>query len=51
MKKIKIKLPLTRTEKEDVFVGLNGVSFYFLRGRSVEMAAPLMEILKNTGNL
>ena len=23
-KKVKIKLPLTRTEKDDVFVGLNG---------------------------
>ena len=51
-KKEKVTLPMIPGSKDDVvFVGLNGVSFYFLRGRSVEMAAPLMEILKNTGNL
>ena len=51
-KKEKVTLPLIPGSKDDVvFVGLNGVSFYFLRGRSVEMAAPRMEILKNTGNL
>ena len=51
-KKEKVMLPLIPGSKDDVvFVGLNGASFYFLRGRSVEMAEPLAEILRNTGNL
>ena len=37
-KQIKIKLPLTRTEKEDVYVGLNGRSWLIRRG--VEVAVP-----------
>ena len=51
-RKEKVLLPLAPGSKDDVlFVGLNGVSFYFMRGRSVEMPLPLMEILRNTGNL
>jgi len=51
-KKETVTLPLIPGSRDDVvFVGLNGVSFYFLRGRSLEMAAPLAEILRNTGNL
>jgi len=51
-KKEKVMLPVIPGCRDDVvFVGLNGVSFYFLRGKSVEMAAPLAEILRNTGNL
>lgn len=51
-KKEKVTLPLIPGSKDDVvFVGLNGVSFYFMRGRSVEMPEPLAEILRNTGNL
>jgi len=50
--KEKVMLPLMPGSKDDVlFVGLNGVSFYFMRGQTVEMAAPLAEILRNTGNL
>ena len=37
-KKVKIKLPLTRTEKEVVFVGLNGKTYLIKRG--VEVAVP-----------
>lgn len=38
--------------KDDVvFVGLNGVGFYFLRGQEVAMPKPLAEILRNTGNI
>lgn len=37
-KQIKIKLPLTRTEKDDVYVGLNGRSWLIRRG--VEVAVP-----------
>lgn len=51
-KKEKVMLPLIPGSRDDVvFVGLNGVSFYFMRGRSVEMAEPIAEILRNTGNL
>lgn len=51
-KKERVMLPLVPGSKDDVqFVGLNGVSFYFMRGRSVEMPVPLAEILRNTGCL
>ena len=51
-KKEKVMLPLMPGSKDDVqYIGLNGVDFYFMRGRSVELAKPLIEILKNTGNL
>lgn len=51
-KKEKVLLPLVPGSKDDVqYVGLNGVDFYFMRGKSVEMPAPIKEILVNTGNL
>ena len=51
-RKEKVLLPLVPGSKDDVqYVGLNGVDFYFMRGRSVEMPAPVVEILKNTGHL
>ena len=37
-KTIRIKLPLTRTMKDDVFVGINGRTFLIQRG--VEVAVP-----------
>lgn len=46
MKKIKIKLPLTRTEKEDVFVGLNGKNYLIKRGVEVEVPAGVARILE-----
>lgn len=36
-KKVKIKLPLTRSEKEDVFVGVNGKNWLIRRGEEVEL--------------
>lgn len=39
MKTVKVKLPLTRTEKDDVFVGLNGKTYLIKRG--VEVAVPM----------
>ena len=48
----KVILPLNPGSRDDVqFIGLNGVSFYFMKGQSVEMAEPLAKILRNTGNL
>ena len=34
-----------------VFVGLNGVNFYFMRGESVDAPKEVVEILKNCGHL
>ena len=51
-KKERVLLPLVPGSKDDVqYVGLNGVDFYFLRGKSVLMPAPLKEILASTGHL
>lgn len=46
MKKVTIKLPLTRTEKEDVFVGLNGKAYLIKRGVAVEVIEPIAKILE-----
>ena len=35
--KVKIRLPLTRTEKDDVYVAVNGHSFLIKRGEEVEV--------------
>ena len=49
---ITVNLPLAPTSKDDVvFAGLNGVSFYFQRGKTVEMPAAVAEILKNCGEM
>ena len=45
-KKVRIKLPLTRTEKEDVFVGLNGKSYLIKRGVEVEVPVGVAKILE-----
>ena len=45
-KKVKIKLPLTRTEKDDVFVGLNGKTYLIKRGVEVEVPAGVAKILE-----
>ena len=43
-------IPMIPGSRDDVvFVGLNGVRFYFMRGRTISMPAPLLEILRNTG--
>lgn len=46
-KKVKIKLPLTRAEKDDVFVGLNGRTFLLKRGVEIEVPEGVAEILTN----
>lgn len=45
-KKVKIKMPLTRTEKEDVFVGLNGKTYLIKRGVDVEVPECVAKILE-----
>ena len=46
-KKVKIKLPLTRTEKNDVFVGVNGVGYLIKRGEYVEVPASVAHVLEH----
>ena len=46
MKEITIKLPLTRTEREDVFVGLNGKTYLIKRGEEVTVPAGVAKILE-----
>ena len=51
-KKEKVFLPLIPGCRDDVvFVGLNGVGFYFLRGKTVDMPSAVAAILRNTGHL
>ena len=45
-KKVTIKLPLTRTEKDDVFVGLNGKTYLIKRGVNVEVPAGVAKSLE-----
>lgn len=47
-KKVKITLPKTRENSEDVTVGLNGEFFKIKRGVEVEVSEGVYEILKNS---
>lgn len=42
----KIRLPLTRTDKEDVYVAVNGKSFLIKRGETVEVPDYVAEVLQ-----
>lgn len=44
---VKIKLPLTKNEKDDVFVGLNGNTYLIKRGVEVEVPRGVAKILEN----
>lgn len=46
-KKVKIKLPLTRSEKDDVFVGVNGKTYLIKRGETVEVPESVAEVLQH----
>jgi hypothetical protein len=46
-KKVRIKLPLTRTEKEDVYVCVNGMSYQIKRGETVEVPEYVAEVLQH----
>ena len=46
-KKVKLKLPLTRTEKDDVYVAVNGESYLIKRGETVEVPASVAEVLQH----
>ena len=44
-KTVKIKLPRTRSEQEDVFVSVNNRTFLIKRGEVVEVPACVAEVL------
>lgn len=46
MKKVKIKLPLTRSERDDVFVGINGKTWLIKRGEEVEVPRNVAQVLR-----
>ena len=46
-KMVKIKLPISRNEKEDVYVAVNGKSYLIKRGETVEVPASGAEILQH----
>lgn len=46
-KKVKIKLPLTRTEKADKWCAVNGKTFLIKRGEEVEVPDYVAEVLRN----
>ena len=45
-KLVKIKLPLTRNDKEDVFVGVNGQTWQIARGVEVELPWNVVKVLE-----
>ena len=45
-KTVKIKLPLTRSEKEDVFVAVNGKSWLIKRGEEGEVPWNVAKVLE-----
>ena len=47
IKKVKIKLPLTRTEKDDKYVAVNGKSYLIKRGEEVEVPDYVAEVLQH----
>ena len=47
-KTVKIRLHLTRTEKEDVYVAINGRSWLIKRGVDVEVPECVAEVIKNS---
>lgn len=46
-KMAKIKLPLSKHEKDDVYVAINGKSYLIKRGVQVEVPQAVVEVLEN----
>lgn len=44
--RVTIRLPLSREERDDVYVGLNGKSYLIKRGVNVDVPAGVAEILQ-----
>lgn len=50
-KKVKIRIPLSRTEKDDVYVAVNGRSYLIKRGEEVEVPDFVAEVLKHSEDM
>lgn len=46
-KMVKIRLPLSRNEKDDVYVAINGKSYLIKRGETVEVPESVAEVLQH----
>lgn len=46
-KMVQVKIPLTRTEKNDVYVAVNGKGYLIKRGEYVEVPACVAEVLQH----
>lgn len=46
VKKVKIKIPLTRKERDDVWVAVNGEKYLIKRGEEVEVPEYIAEVLR-----
>lgn len=44
---VKIKIPLTKTERDDVFVGVNGKTYLIKRGVEVEVPRVVAEVIEH----
>lgn len=44
---VRIKIPLTKTERDDVYVALNGTTYLIKRGVEVEVPRGVAEILEH----
>lgn len=46
-KTVRVRIPLTRTEKDDVYVAVNGKGYLIKRGEYVEVPASVAEVLQH----
>ena len=46
-KTVTIRLPITRSEKDDVYVAVNGKGYLIQRGKDVEVPASVAEVLQH----
>ena len=46
-KTVKIRLPLSRNESDDVYVAVNGKSYLIKRGQTVEVPESVAEVLQH----
>ena len=51
IKKVKIKLPFTKAEQDDVLVGVNGKTWLIKRGVEVEVPAYVAEVLQHSEDM
>ncbi len=51
IKKVKIRLPFTKSEQDDVLVGVNGKTWLIKRGVEVEVPAYVAEVLQHSEDM